>query len=133
MSVTIKLKYLRHSARKLRPVTRLMAGKNLDLAIRETSVMPQDSAGFINKALRMAKAAAEQKALTGENVIVTQIFATTGPKIKRIRANARGRTNAYKKHLAHLTVVADLAEPKVKKLKRVSKKAQTPKKTEGDV
>lgn len=130
MSVTIKLKYLRHSARKLRPVTRLMAGKSLDLAIRETAVMPQDSAGFINKALRMAKSAAEQKALTGDNVIVTQIFATTGPKIKRIRANARGRTNAYKKHLAHLTVVADLVEPKAK---MVSKKTQIAKKTEGDV
>lgn len=130
MSVTIKLKYLRHSARKLRPVTRLMAGKSLDLAIRETAVMPQDSAGFINKALRMAKSAAEQKALTSDNVIVTQIFATTGPKIKRIRANARGRTNAYKKHLAHLTVVADLVEPKAK---MVSKKTQIAKKTEGDV
>jgi len=133
MSVTIKLKYLRHSARKLRPVTRLMAGKNLDLAIRETSVMPQDSAMFINKALRMAKAAAEQKAMTGDDVMVTQIFASTGPKIKRIRANARGRTNAYKKHLAHLTVVADLAPAKLEKSKKVTKKASIVKKTEGDI
>jgi len=124
MAVTVKLRFVRHSARKLMPVARLMQGKNLMEAINATAVMSQDSATQINKALKMAEAAARQKEFDANGLIVAQIFATQGPKIKRHRANARGRANKYEKHLAHLTVtVAEAPKSEAKPAKKAVKKA----------
>lgn len=122
MSVTIKLKMVRHSARKLAPVTKIVQGKNLLDAINQTAVMPQHSAHEINKALKMAQAAATQKEFKADDLIVAQIFATQGPKIRRQRPNARGRANRYLKHLAHLTVIVDEPKP-AKEAKPAAKKA----------
>lgn len=102
--ITVKLNYIRHSAKKLRPITRIMLGKNVDWAINTTAVMPQDSAGFVNKLLKMASAAAAQKELDPKTMVIGAMMATEGPKIKRMRPNARGRSNKYQKHLAHLTI-----------------------------
>ncbi len=124
MSVVIKLKMVRHSARKLAPVTKLVQGKALVDAINQTAVMPQHSAHEVNKALKMAQAAATGKEFKAEELVVAQIFATQGPKIRRQRPNARGRANRYLKHLAHITVVVDQAKPKKAKQAPV-KKAET--------
>ena len=107
MAVTIKLKYLRHSPRKLRSVTRLFAGKNLELAINETSVMPQDSARYLKKALLMAQSAAKEKEYDIDTLVIKGLSAVDGPKIKRMRPTARGRASKYEKHLAHLVVTVD--------------------------
>ncbi len=111
MAVTVKLRMVRHSARKLTPVTRIVQGKNLVEAINQTSVMPQHSAHEVNKVLKMAQAAATSKEFKVEDLVVAQIFATQGPKIRRQRPNARGRANRYLKHLAHITVIVDEAKP----------------------
>ncbi|HSX41912.1 MAG TPA: uL22 family ribosomal protein [Candidatus Saccharimonadales bacterium] len=114
MQVTVKLRYLRHSAKKLRPVGRLLVGKNLETALNQTAVMSQDSARYLHQALLMAKAAAEQKELGAEKATISAIMATEGPKIKRMRPNSRGRSNAYLKHIAHLNVTVSDEAPKVK-------------------
>lgn len=122
MSVTIKLKMVRHSARKLAPVTKIIQGKNLLDAINQTAVMSQHSAHEINKALKMARAAATQKEFKADEMVVAQIFATQGPKIRRQRPNARGRANRYLKHLAHITVIVDEPKP-IEKSKPAAKKS----------
>jgi large subunit ribosomal protein L22 len=104
-TVQVKLRYLRHSARKFQPLTKALTGQSLASALAKTSVLPQDSARFINKLLKMAEAAAKSKELESKNVSIKEIYATIGPKIKRIRPNARGRANAYQKHLSHLVIV----------------------------
>lgn len=104
MSVTIKLKYLRHSPRKLRATTRIFKGRNLVQAINEASVMPQHSAEFLKKALLMAQAAAKQKEYDPDSLEIKSIQASDGPKVKRMRPNARGRSSKYVKHLSHLIV-----------------------------
>lgn len=119
-TVTIKLKFLRHSARKLNPVARVLRGKKLDDALNLSSVIVSDSAVYANKALKMAASALKDKSLKPENAFVEQIFALSGPKIKRVRPNARGRANSYQKHLAHLVVIlGERAE--VEKAKPVKK------------
>ena len=115
MSVTVKLRFIRHSARKLRPVIRMFTGKNLEKSIEETSIMPQHSAMFLNKVFKMAKAAATSKEFNPKKLVVLSVTATSGPKIKRMRPNARGRSNAYVKHLAHLIVTVDEVPEKLKK------------------
>src|SRR3989344_4980485 len=113
MSVKVKLNYVRHSARKLRPVLSVFVGQPLETAIDKTSIMSQDSARMLHKTLKMARAAAEEKEFSSGDMVVSQLFATEGPRIKRSRANSRGRTNRYIKHLAHITVM--LEERKDKK------------------
>lgn len=115
MSVTVKLRFIRHSARKLAPVARMFVGKSLEKSIEETSIMPQHSAMFLNKAFRMARAAATSKEFTPDKLVVSTITTTTGPKIKRMRPNARGRSNAYIKHLAHISVTVDEVSEEIKK------------------
>jgi ribosomal protein L22 len=91
----------------------LLVGKNLGTAIDQTSVMSQDSARFLRQALLMARAAAEQKELVADNTTISAIMATEGPKIKRMRPNSRGRSNAYLKHIAHLNITVTDDAPKV--------------------
>ncbi|MEK7202378.1 MAG: uL22 family ribosomal protein [Patescibacteria group bacterium] len=107
MTVQVKLNYVRHSARKLRPVLSVFVGQMLESAIDKTSIMSQDSARFLNKTLKMAKSAAEQKEFSSSDMYVAQAFATEGPRIKRTRPNARGRSNRYIKHVAHITVMLE--------------------------
>lgn len=102
--VTIRLKYLRHSARKLAPILKQFRGQNLTKSIDKLAVYPQDSARFLRSALKSVSAAARQRNIDQSDLVVTALSATPGPKVKRIRPNARGRTNRYQKHLAHLTV-----------------------------
>lgn len=116
MSVIIKLNSIRHSQRKLSPVARLFVGKKLVDAIKTTKLVSNQSSKLINKALETALAVAKQKEFTPESLYIKEIFATPGRSIKRIRANARGRTNRYQKHLAHLVV-------KVDELKEVKREA----------
>lgn len=125
MAVTIKLRYLRHSAKKLRPYARIFKGKNLVAAIDSTSVMSQDSAKYLRKALLMAKASATAKEFEPEKMMISEIFATEGPPIKRMRPNAKGRSNKYQKHLSHLTV--SLAEAEIKEKKVVKSRKTSPK------
>ncbi|KKU44163.1 MAG: 50S ribosomal protein L22 [Berkelbacteria bacterium GW2011_GWA2_46_7] len=105
--IKVRLNYVRHSARKLRPVLSVFVGQKLEAAIDKTSIMAQDSALMLNKTLRMARAAAEEKEFSANDMVVSQAYATEGPRIKRSRANARGRTNRYIKHLAHITVMLE--------------------------
>lgn len=124
MQVTVKLRYLRHSAKKLRPVGRLLIGQSLTAALNQTAVMSQDSARYLRQALLMAQSAAEQKELKADTTFVSTIMATEGPKIKRMRPNSRGRSNAYLKHIAHLNVTVSDDAPKSQKVKpaRATKK-----------
>jgi large subunit ribosomal protein L22 len=124
MAVTIKLRYIRHSAKKLRPYARLFVGKPLQGSINKSMLMPQDSAQFIYKALLMARAAAESKEFKPEEMIVSMIMADEGPRIKRMRPNARGRSNRYQKHLAHLTLSVDVPKIEPKKIEEKPKTAK---------
>lgn len=113
MPVKVTLKYLRHSPRKIRPVAKLIVGQKLERALDLTSVPANDSARFINKALKMVQAAAKQKEYDPSELTVQQVLANQGPKIKRMRAGSKSYQNRYLKHLAHLTVIVD--EVKAKK------------------
>lgn len=128
MAVTVKLRYLRHSAKKLRPYARIFVGQPLERALTAVAVMPQDSARFLQKAFKMAEAAAATKEFNLNNLEIAEIFATEGPKIKRMRPNARGRSNKYEKLLAHLSVVVRPMNTEAK-AKKSPTKAVKPAKT----
>jgi len=85
--------------------------------------MPQKAIYFVNKLLKMAKAAAMDKAFNPSDMVISQIYVGNGSKIKRFRPQARGRMNAYVKHLAHLTIeVEPIKIPEIKETKPSAKK-----------
>jgi|GEM_PF-2052490 len=122
MNPRVSLRYQRHSSRKLQPLARLVSGKGLTEALELTKLMDTQSAALVHKALKMATSAAESKEMDRDKLFVSGIWATEGPKIKRVRANARFRSNRYLKHLAHITVEVAEREPvTAQRQKRVKK------------
>jgi len=101
---SIKLRMIRHSARKLNPYADNLRNKLLSTALEMSKIGQNQSSRFYYKALLMAQADAKQKKMDTDNVFISQIYAMQGPKLKRSRPNARGRSNRYQKHLAHIFI-----------------------------
>lgn len=121
MKTRVSLRYQRHSLRKLQPLTRLVSGKGLTEALKLTKLIGTQSAVLVHKALMMAGSASESKEMDRDKLFVSGIWANEGPKIKRIRPNARFRSNRYQKHLAHITVEVAEREPATPQSQRRSK------------
>ena len=126
MAIKVSLKNIHHPARKLTAVSKPFGKLNLDKALIKVSVMPQKAAYHINKLLKMAKAASLDKAFNPEEMVITQIFANEGPKMKRFRPQARGRMNKYTKHISHLTIEVDRFEPIKEVAKATKAKSDVP-------
>jgi len=111
---TVKLRYLRHSPRKLRPYFAALRHQPLPEALNKISVVNSDTARFITQLLRSGEAAGKSKELSPDELEISQIYATDGPRIKRVRANARGRANHYEKKMAHLVIELEATQDKAK-------------------
>lgn len=105
--VTVKLRYLRHSPRKLRPYFANLRLKSLPLALNQVAVINSDAGRYLHQLLKSAEAAGRSKELSPEDLIISQVFAVDGPRIKRVRATARGRASHYAKRLSHLVIELD--------------------------
>jgi len=116
--VTVKLRYLRHSPRKLRPYFAALRRLSVHEALNRVSILNTDSARYITQLLKSGEAAAKDKELSAEELRISQIYATDGPRIKRVRANARGRANHYEKKMAHLIIELESVTEKDKEISR---------------
>ena len=108
MKVSATAKYLRHSTRKTRLVTRAIIGLPLEEASAKLRFMPQGAARDVAKVLHSAAANAENNHdLARDDLYVVQATADEGPTIKRIRPRAQGRAFAIHKPMTHITVVLE--------------------------
>jgi large subunit ribosomal protein L22 len=111
MRVSATAKYLRHSTRKTRLVTRAIVGLPLEQASAMLRFMPQGAARDVAKVLDSAAANAENNHdLARDDLVVVQATADEGPTIKRIRPRAQGRAFAIHKPMTHVTVVLENKE-----------------------
>jgi large subunit ribosomal protein L22 len=111
MRVSATAKYLRHSTRKTRLVTRAIIGLPLEQASAMLRFMPQGAARDVAKVLDSAAANAENNHdLARDDLVVVQATADEGPTIKRIRPRAQGRAFAIHKPMTHVTVVLENKE-----------------------
>jgi large subunit ribosomal protein L22 len=106
MEVKAQTSYLSISPQKLRLVIDKVRGMNVQQAVTVLQFMPQKGAEFVGKTLKSAIANAENNYdLNPDNLYVATISAGDGPRLKRMKAGARGRYKPRVKRTSHLTIV----------------------------
>jgi large subunit ribosomal protein L22 len=109
-------KFLRMSPSKLKPVTDLVRGKDLNEALTILKFTPGKGSTLVEKVVQSAAANAENNhEMNVDALYVAEINANQGPTLKRYRAGAQGRASMIFKRTTHLNVVLrEREESKVK-------------------
>lgn len=106
MEVRALTKHLPISPQKLRLVCDKVRGMDAQEAVVVLKFMPHKGSEFVGKTLASALANAQNNFdLDPETMIVSQIYAGEGPRLKRYKAGARGRYKPRVKRTSHLWVI----------------------------
>lgn len=106
MDVRATARYLPISAQKMRLVCDQVRGMDADQALVVLRFMPHKGAGLLSKLIESAIANAEMNfEMNRRDLYVTELYANEGPRMKRVKAGARGRYKPRVKRSTHLTVV----------------------------
>ena len=94
MEAKAYLRYIRISPRKVQIVCDLIRGKDVNTAM-----------AILMQTLKSAVANAENNfSMDVEKLVVSQVFATPGPILKRMRPRAQGRAYRINKRTSHVTL-----------------------------
>ena len=97
MEAKAYLRYVRISPRKIQIVCDLIRGKDAQT--------PKAASEPLMKLLKSACANAENNfSMDPEKLVVTQVFATPGPILKRMMPRAQGRAYRINKRTSHVTL-----------------------------
>ena len=106
LSIKAISKYIRMSPNKIRRVLDQIRGRSYQEALMILEFLPYDAGGPVWQVLHSAAANAKHNyGLDKKKLIVDQVFANEGPKLKRIRPRAQGRAYKILKPTCHITVV----------------------------
>ena len=106
MEAKANLNYLRISPRKVGIVCDLIRGKSVAQATAILQNTPKAACEPLLKLLKSAAANAENNhEMDPEKLYVSEVFATPGPIIKRMRPRAQGRGVRINKRTSHITLV----------------------------
>ena len=104
-------RYADVSARKMRPFTQLIRGRNADEAVEQLKFFPNRGARLIEKVLKSAQANAEDRgARNVERMKIADARADGGPMMKRIRPMSRGMAFTIRRRFAHIHIGIDVPE-----------------------
>ncbi|MBP8591138.1 50S ribosomal protein L22 [Candidatus Shapirobacteria bacterium] len=106
--IKTKAKFLPISAKKVRPLTKLVVGKSPEEALIILAHLPQRGTKFLEKLIVSAQAEAENNfGLKKENLLINSLIVGDGPKLKRIdnAHGARFSSGVIRKRMSHLEVV----------------------------
>lgn len=96
----------RISAKKMKPITALVRGKDVAEAQNILRFTTRKGARLLLKVLNSAVANAENNNhMEYDNLYVAEVYANQGPTMKRFRAGAMGRAKPINKRTSHLGVV----------------------------
>lgn len=105
-SIKAVAKYIRMSPHKIRRVIDQIRGRSYQEALMILEFLPYNAGGPIWQIVHSAAANAKHNyGLNKKNLIIQEIFADEGPKLKRIRPRAQGRTYKILKPTCHIKVV----------------------------
>lgn len=105
MEAKAHLRFIRISPRKVSIVCDLIRGKSLGQATAILMTTPKAASEPLIKLLNSAAANAENNhSMDPEKLYVSQVFATPGPIIKRVRPRAQGRAFRINKRTSHVTL-----------------------------
>ena len=115
-------KYVRMSSSKLKPVTDLVRGKDLNEALTILKFTPGKGSELIEKVVKSAAANAENNHdMDPDKLYVAEINANQGPTMKRWRPGAQGRAGMILKRTSHIYVTLKEREAAVKPAKETKK------------
>ncbi|HPW55081.1 MAG: 50S ribosomal protein L22 [Thermoanaerobaculaceae bacterium] len=106
MHAHARLRYLRHSAQKVRLVADTVRGRGVAQALRMLRLTPKRCARDLEKVLRSAVANLEQRqpGIDTGTLVVSSIQIDQGPSLKRFRAASMGRVFPRLHRYCHVTV-----------------------------
>ena len=105
MEAVANLKYLRISPRKVKIVLDLIRGKDVATATAILLQTPKAASEPLMKLLKSAVAYAEiNLGMDPAKLVVSEVFATPGPILKRMMPRAQGRAYRINKRTSHVTL-----------------------------
>ncbi len=105
MQAMAKMRYAKLSAQKARLVADQIRGLPAEQALNQLRFSTKKAAGLMRKVLESAIANAEHnEGADIDELKVAAVMVDEGPKMKRMRARAKGRGNRIIKQTSHLTV-----------------------------
>ena len=105
MEAKAYLRYIRISPRKVQIVCDLIRGKDVNTAMAILMQTPKAASEPLVKLLKSAVANAENNfGMDVEKLVISQVFATPGPILKRMRPRAQGRAFRINKRTSHVTL-----------------------------
>ncbi len=108
MIAQARAKYMRVSPVKVRQVSDLIVGKDVNTSLAILTHVNKGLTGMIIKVLDSAISNAKQKGLSEDQLFISRIRADQGPSWRRYRSAAFGRATGIKKKTTHLTIELDL-------------------------
>ncbi len=113
MEVAVKLKNIRTSPRKIRPVLLIIRGKIAKDALDILKFTNKSCSYELYQLVKSGIAAAVEHEMNEENLIVKIAKCDEAQTLKRHRFKARGRTTRIQKRSSHLSItISDSAENK---------------------
>ena len=129
--ITVKLKYLKISPRKVRLVADLIRKLPVNEAEAQLFILPNRSAKPILKLLRSAvESFLKQKQAKYEHLWIKEIKVDEGPMLKRYRIRARGSVNEIHKKSSHITLTLEEKKESFSKYKFIKKEKKKKKAAE---
>ncbi len=118
---------LRIAPRKMRLVTNLVKGMRVTDAVTQLQFVNKKGALMLQKLLQSAAANAENNfSLNRDNMFIKSITCDMGPVLQRSFPRARGSAFIIRRKMAHVNVVLEERDVKVKKKKPVVAKVAKP-------
>lgn len=107
-------KYIRHSAKKMKPVLDMVRGKQVNSVLNMLAFMPKKSAKLVELTTRSAVSnllnTEEGAKVNPDELVIAEAYANQGPVMKRIRPRSMGRAYLIRKRTCHLTIVVATPE-----------------------
>jgi len=98
--------YVPVAPRKVQIVCDLIRGQDVRRAAAILMATPKIASEYLGKVLKSAVANAENNhGMDAGNLYVSEVFATSGPKAKRVRPRAQGRAFRVEHKSSHITIV----------------------------
>lgn len=105
-------KYIRQSAKKVKPVLDMVRGKKVNEAINMLNFMPKKAAKIVSGTAQSAVSNLlnndEAKGINPDELIIKKAYVDQGPVMKRIRPRSMGRAYLIRKRSCHVTIVVGL-------------------------
>ncbi len=102
-------KWARISPRKIRLVSDLIRGRDIDTALTMLKFSKKRAAVFVRKALESAIACAEENEADISRLVVSESRVDEGPTMKRFQPKDRGRAHPIMKRSSHVRVAVEVA------------------------